>query len=275
MAANALAPHSAKAQSKAHNREIALAALRGAKLAPASAQPYAFAAAILPLGDQAVCARFPEGGLRRGALHELAPQTHWDQGAAVGFCLGACARALRLQAGPMVWIGRPHGDFGAPYGLGLAGFGLDPRQVLWVCPPRLADRFWATEEVLRSGAARVVLAQLEGDGLDLVATRRLQLAAENGGSLVLLLRGPSDAPIALANSRWRVAARPASHWGQGSCRMQLMRARSLPAGAAAFDLEWQSATNAFHLAAILGHSAAGFAGAPSQTGFTGLALGAA
>lgn len=247
-------------------KEIALAALRGAGQGAGWAGEGAAQARVLRMGDMAIGARFPEGGLRRGAVHEAAPLTHWDHGAALGFCLGAGVRALQDKAGSMVWITGPCGDFGAPYGLGLAGFGLDPRRMLLVSPPRVADRLWAVEEAARSGAAALVLAQLEGDRLDLLASRRLQLAAESGGSLVLLLRAPSDAPIASVYSRWRVSARFGAAAGKTIWRMNLLRARNLPAGGAAFDVEWRRATGAFHLAAILGDTAAGSAGTPRQAG---------
>jgi protein ImuA len=74
---------------------------------------------------------------------------------------------------------------------------------------REIDVLWAMEEGLRSGAVSAVLGEVAA--APPIALRRLQLAAETGGTTGLLLR-PLGAPIAAgsATTRWRVASVPSS-----------------------------------------------------------------
>ncbi|HEY3244366.1 MAG TPA: hypothetical protein VGM03_13555, partial [Phycisphaerae bacterium] len=79
-------------------------------------------------------------------------------------------------------------DFYPPAALTL---GIDLNR-LWVVRPRCpADAFWAVDQALRCPAVGAVIAPLEK--LDDRASRRLQLSAEAGGGLGLLLR-PARAP---------------------------------------------------------------------------------
>ena len=62
---------------------------------------------------------------------------------------------------------------------------------------------WAADRALRCAGSAVVV--IDGRGLDLGTTRRLQLAAEAGGALALVARPASDARRpSVAASRWRV-----------------------------------------------------------------------
>ncbi|GGC70102.1 hypothetical protein GCM10011504_54920 [Siccirubricoccus deserti] len=159
----------------------------------------------------------PGGGLARAAVHEVLAA---EPGAAAGFCALVLARA----AGTVLWIA-PGPDTWPP---GLARFGLSPADLVLVQAPRALDGLWAMEEALRCpGVAGALLAT---DALDLTAARRLQVAAEAGGAIGLLLR-PDDeaASAAAALTRWRVGA-PA---GAGSAhdlgdplwRLELLRCR--------------------------------------------------
>ena len=65
------------------------------------------------------------------------------------------------------------------------------------------DALWAAEEGLRSGAVGAVV--LEGErALDLTAARRLQLAAEEGGALGLMVSPGLEALFPAASTRWRL-----------------------------------------------------------------------
>ncbi|MBX3420106.1 MAG: hypothetical protein KF752_00980 [Pirellulaceae bacterium] len=66
---------------------------------------------------------------------------------------------------------------------------IDLQQVIWVRPQSMADAIWATDQALRNPAVAAVVADLET--LDARQARRLQLAAQRGGGLGLLLRGLS------------------------------------------------------------------------------------
>ena len=136
------------------------------------------------------------GGLARGALHEIVAAGAPDRAAATAFTL---ALALRFAAAVqefrmLVWITE---DFaatqnGALYGPGLAAFGLDPERLILVNAPRGPQALWAMEEALKCRALAVVVCELWEARADLVASRRLALAARGGGApgLLLLPRAP-------------------------------------------------------------------------------------
>lgn len=138
----------------------------------------------------------PWGGLPRAALHEVLAA---EPGAAAGFAALVLARA----GGTVLWIA-PEPDAWPP---GLARFGLSPAQLVLVRAPRAEDGLWAMEETLRCPAVGAAL--LVAGALDLTAARRLQLAAEAGGVLGLLLRtGEDNAAPTAALTRWRIGAAP-------------------------------------------------------------------
>jgi protein ImuA len=64
------------------------------------------------------------------------------------------------------------------------------------------------EEALRLGVFAAVVGEIDGHAaaLDLTATRRLQLAAEEGGTPVLMLTGHRSAGASAAAPRRRIAA---------------------------------------------------------------------
>lgn len=75
------------------------------------------------------------------------------------------------------------GEFYAP---AVAALGIDFRSTVFVRPERIADALWSAEQALRTpGVGRVVC---EAEKLSPQVFRRLQLAAETGGSLGVLLR---------------------------------------------------------------------------------------
>lgn len=77
------------------------------------------------------------------------------------------------------------------------------RRSVFVDPPDAGSRLWAIDLAVRCPAAVVVVA--DGSGLELAATRRLQLAAERGGALVLVARPPEELDrLSAAATRWLV-----------------------------------------------------------------------
>jgi protein ImuA len=166
----------------------------------------------------AIDAALPGGGLARGALHELFAA---DAGATTGFAALLAGRA----AGPVLWVAPAMTE--RPYPPGLASFGLDPALLL-VAQPHAPDLLWTVEEALRCRALAAVI--FLGAAPGLAAARRLQLAAEAGGTLGLLLRPDvATPPPSTAHTRWRVGALPgggpahalaAPRW-----RLDLLRAR--------------------------------------------------
>ncbi|MBV1798961.1 ImuA family protein [Siccirubricoccus sp. G192] len=177
------------------DRPALLAALRARVARGAHLPP------TLPL-CAAIDQGLPGGGLARAAAHEVLAA---DPGAAAGFCAMLLARAARplegTPLGAVVWIAAEP----EAWPPGLARFGLSPADLVLVRAPHPDDGLWAMEESLRCpGVAGALLVLPE---LDLTAARRLQLAAEAGGAIGLLLRPDSEAAgDSAALTRWRVGA---------------------------------------------------------------------
>ena len=172
-------------------------------------------------------AHLPGGGLARAALHEVIAA---DPGAAAGFCALVLARA----AGTVLWIS-PSPEAWPP---GLAAFGLDPASLVLVRAERPREGLWAFEEALRCPAVAGALLVVQGAAPDMVASRRLQLAAEAGGGVgLLLLPGTARTTSSPARSRWHVeAATPVQ--GMGPCwRLTLLRSAGGPGGA--WSVRWR------------------------------------
>ena len=159
----------------------------------------------LPLGIEAIDQALPTGGIRLGALHEAAstgPDTE-HAAAATLFIAGILARL----DGPVLWVLR-QADLFAP---GLAAAGLQPNRVVFAEAGK--DVLPVMEEGLRHAGLVAVVAEHTGR-LSLVASRRLQLAAEQAGILAILIRrSPAFDDPALneptaAATRWRIAALP-------------------------------------------------------------------
>jgi protein ImuA len=154
----------------------------------------------LPALDEAL-----GGGLPTGCLQEV---IGGGDAAAGGFC--AFLLGCLVSEGRSVlwgWIGE--GDLYPP---GLAAYGLDPARVILVSASGPADLLWAMEEGLRSPALAGVV--MEVDRLDLVASRRLQLAAASGGVTGFLLARGRRAPAAVSAAalRWRIDGLPGERW---------------------------------------------------------------
>ncbi|MEQ9518297.1 MAG: hypothetical protein RLN89_02530 [Parvibaculum sp.] len=171
------------------------------------------------LGLAGLDALLPEGGLARGGVHEVVAGSYGDMAAAIGFAAALCVRARAGRyAGPIVWCQQNWGayDMGSLYGPGLAGFGVDPSRLLLVNPAREPDMLWALEECLRAGVLSAVVGEVPSSSryFNLRASRRLQLAAEDAQTPLVLLRGYGEGLSASAAvTRWRIASRPARDRG--------------------------------------------------------------
>lgn len=167
---------------------------------------------LFHLGVPEIDGSLPEGGMRRGALHEVAAAAYRDMGAASGFIASLAICAGRNSQHPILWCekGRPPFDMGRLYGPGLSAFGMEPERLVIALPPADADCLWAMEEALRSQAFAMVIGEIDGrsSALSLAATRRLQLAAEESGTPLVLFTGHAKEGASVAVTRWHVAAAP-------------------------------------------------------------------
>jgi protein ImuA len=170
------------------------------------------------------------GGLARGALHEIAAAGEAHAGTATGFALAMSSRAARKAT---VWIAEDMAlaESGASYGPGLDRFGLAPERLLSVAAAHPRDLLWAMEEALRCHAAGAVIGELRHGAIDMVAVRRLSLAAAASGALALLLRASPPRDASTAATRWIVSAAP-----DDSFTARLTRNRRGPLGA--WTLQW-------------------------------------
>lgn len=159
---------------------------------------------VLATGFEAVDAALPLGGLAFGGVHEVLGL------AGRRFAAALVARRLTEVRAPALWA-VPAGARHCLYGPGLAARGIDPGRIVLARYRTPSEGLWVLEEALKSGAFACVLGEPEG-ALTQTAARRLQLAAEAGGALGLIL---SDGQVPLtapgsATSRWRVDPAPAA-----------------------------------------------------------------
>ena len=178
-------------------------------------------------------AALPWGGLARAGLHEI---TGPDLGSTTAFA----ALILGRTQNTVLWIG-PDPDAWPP---GLARFGLRPENLVFVHAGTAQDGLWAMEESLRCPAIGGALLELRE--IDLTAARRLQLAAESGGPIGLLLRAGAEAGQASpALTRWRVSPIPgtgAPHdLGDPGWRLELLRCRGGRPGT--WETRWRASTD--------------------------------
>jgi protein ImuA len=203
--------------------------------------------AVLPFGVAAIDDRLPGGGLAVGALHEIAGGSNGalHGAAAARFAAGIVARS----EGQVLWCLRQR-DLFAPF---LAQVGLPPERVIFAECGDEATVLASMEEGLRHKGLAGVVGEVAK--LPMVASRRLQLAAEQNGQIAIAIRRwrrVADAadlgqPTAAA-TRWRVSALPSSPLptaGVGRPRwfLELLRCRA----GEAFDLEIEACDAKGHL----------------------------
>ncbi|MEQ9261059.1 MAG: hypothetical protein RIG84_18385 [Roseovarius sp.] len=164
---------------------------------------------------------FGEVALPLARAHEIC-------GPARGFLAMLVAGALE---GPVFWIA-PAWQADAPNPEAMAAL-AQPGRFHFVSARRAEDVLWALEEVLRSGAVPLAVADLTGlRGLPgMTAVRRLHLAAETGAAEgahaplgLLLTPGTGGAPG--IETRWHIAQ--AHQPGMPGWRLTRARARTAP-----------------------------------------------
>ena len=176
-------------------------------------RPATAAHGVVSFGVTAIDRALPDGGLARGALHEIvgAGGDEEDGALAAAFAAGCAAQLAAVGGGGLVLWCLAQSDL---YGPGLAELRLDPARLVLVRAPRNADILWAMEEGLRTAGLAAVVGEV--GALSAVASRRLQLAAERSGATAFVLRRWRNGDEAAcqrnlpnaAASRWRISALP-------------------------------------------------------------------
>ena len=199
----------------------------------------------------------PAAGLAPDDLHEAAGAAAADGPAAAAFLAALLARRVRAGERGAVLVCQSRDGaarFGRLHGPGWRDLGLAPADLLILRTRREGDVPWAMEEGLRCGALAAVLAEV--GGIAFTASRRLALAAAEGGTPGLLLRHDGLSPASAAQTRWRVAALPGGadpfdEDAPGPPRWRLELARCRGGRPATCDVEWNRETGDFRLAAAL------------------------
>ena len=131
-----------------------------------------------------------QGGLARGALHEVFAEGGRHGAAATGFIAGLTARVTARR--PLVWVRQDFCELeaGSLSMHGLADLGLDPRCVVTVRAPDVESALRTTADALACDALGAVVLEVWGEAgrFDLVASRKLTLTAQASGVTALLLR---------------------------------------------------------------------------------------
>jgi protein ImuA len=140
--------------------------------------------AAISTGCLAMDACLPASGYLPGSVIEYLRATSGC--GATYLALVAAAAALRATEEKYLVIVDTHRHLYPP---ALLGHQISLPRVIWVRPQSVADAVWATDQALRTTAVAAVVADL--DALNERDARRLQLAAERGGGLGLLLRSLS------------------------------------------------------------------------------------
>ena len=189
--------------------------------------------------DAALC-----GGLARAAVHEVFAEGH-QSAAATGFIAGLAGRVMLRR--PLVWVRQDFSEIesGALSAGGLVELGLDPRALVTVRAADVDAALRTTADALACDALGAVVMEIWGETrqLDLVASRKLTLAAAASGVTALLLRMAAEPRPSTAETRWIVRAAhspPAPSWvawGAPVFDAQLVRNRHGPVGR--WFMEWK------------------------------------
>lgn len=185
---------------------------------------------------------FSDLGIAPAAVHEFyAAQA--DSATAAG---GALILAQLAKPGAQLWVRCPdhEREAGAPYAPGLTELGLDPARIILARAPDAVRALQAGLEAARCPALGAVLLELWGAAkpYDLVASRRLALAAKDSRVPVLIVRIAGEPRPSAAATRWLARAAPsralATHApGDPAFELTLLRARNGRDGLR-YRLEW-------------------------------------
>ncbi|MBR1215479.1 DNA repair protein [Bradyrhizobium sp. JYMT SZCCT0180] len=184
------------------------------------------------------------GGLARAAVHEVFAEGH-QGAAATGFIAGLAGRVTSRR--PLVWVRQDFSEIesGALSMSGLAELGLDPRLLVTVRAADADAALRTAADALACDALGAVVLEVWGEPrqLDLVASRKLTLAAQASGVTALLLRLAATPQPSTAETRWIVRAAhsppsaPWHAWGAPVFDAELVRNRHGPVGR--WIMEWK------------------------------------
>ncbi|MBI3699785.1 MAG: DNA repair protein [Afipia sp.] len=183
-----------------------------------------------------------QGGLVRGALHEVfASEQHNVTGA--GFIAGLAQRLCTQRH--LLWVRQNFVDVesGTLSATGLTELGFDPRRLIRVHAHNVEIALRTAADALACDALGAVVLDIWGEtkALDIVASRKLTLAARASHVTCLVLRTAASLSITTAETRWVVrTARSMSTtdmWGNPTFDAELVRNRHGQTGR--WIMEWK------------------------------------
>ncbi|WP_294233396.1 hypothetical protein [uncultured Sphingomonas sp.] len=190
-------------------------------------------------------------------LHEIHALLPEEAASGAGLAVGCL---LAARAWPVLWLRTEAAERqgGRLHGPGLLAMGLDPEELVVVVVADDAALLRAAADGARCPGLGSVVAEGWGAmrGLDLTASRRLMLAAEASGVLMILLRIGGQVVPSAAATRWSVAPAPSRAFaaeapGPPAYDLELLRRRGGPAGAR-WRVEWNRDTQSFDPAPLSG-----------------------
>ena len=141
---------------------------------------------------------FPNAVFPLGVNHEFICNDHEGLTASSGFIAGILSSLLK-NGGASVWISSSHTIFPPA----LVSFGINPAQVIFIRLRNQREILWAIEEALKCEGLTAVVGEI--NTLDLIQSRRLQLATEQSGVTGFLLRTHQQILNTTACScRWQI-----------------------------------------------------------------------
>ena len=199
----------------------------------------------LPNPEELACGHV---SLARAAVHEFRAGDYRDAPSALGLVLALTSVASAKLPQPIIWIGQTRDAFhaGVPYGCGLHLYGVDSELCIFVHARDAKAVLWAAEEAARHDAIVLIEFWKPHKLLDLTATRRLQLGAEQSGARLFLLRDARDDGPSSARTRWRVGPAPSAEdplddRGLGRPRWDVSLEKCRDGGRGRWVLEWDYA----------------------------------
>ena len=207
------------------------------------------------------------GGLRPGTQHEIFAGD-WTAG---GFA--ACLAIRTMGKKPLFWIRTDYAamEYGALSATGFLELGGDPEKLFLLRAPNTEDALSAAADILACPHLGVVVLELEGraQALDLSASRRLGLIAEESGVTLFILREGADARPSAATARWQVRSLNAraddDDWGAPRYLASLTRHRL--GGLGEWIMEWNPQDGNFRQEAHIGAVAAASFDRPADASY--------